>query len=138
MHELNFSVRSIKWIMVCVTIVSYRYSFNGQVTELLKGKRGLRKGDPIPPMLFVLNMEYLHSFQKSLCNVADFNYHPRCEKMQIVNICFVDDLMLFAIGDGVFVQIMMHVFLHFLNATGLKAHSSKCKVYFRGTKTGVK
>lgn len=73
LHELNFPMQFIKWVMVCVTTVSYRHSTNGQVTELLKAKRGLHKGDPISMMLFVLIMEYLHHFLKSLCNVVDFN-----------------------------------------------------------------
>ncbi|KAI5413160.1 hypothetical protein KIW84_057674 [Lathyrus oleraceus] len=41
-------------------------------------------------------------------------------------------------GDDASVQILMQVFRKFSNATGLKAHPTKCKVYFGGTKTEVK
>ncbi|XP_058759242.1 uncharacterized protein LOC131632512 [Vicia villosa] len=43
------------------------------------------------------------------------------------------DLLLFARGDSVSIQLLMQVFSKFSKATGLKANPNKCKVYFGGT-----
>jgi hypothetical protein len=135
MREMNFPKKFINWIMICVSTVSYKYAINGQQSELLKAKRGLRQGDPISPLLFVLIMEYLHRCLKNLHKKPDFNFHPKCEKLQITNICFADDLIMFTRGDETSVKLMMGEFKKFSDSTGLKANPAKCKVYFGGVPT---
>lgn len=112
-YELNFLLIFINWIMVCITIVSYRYSINGQVTDLVKARCGLCQGGPISPMLFVMVIEYLHRCLRKLNTMTNFNFHPCCEKLHIVNISFVDDLILFAHGDELSVKLLIHVFRKF-------------------------
>ncbi|XP_058751357.1 uncharacterized protein LOC131624435 [Vicia villosa] len=85
--------------MTVVRTVSYRYIINGQVSEIVKAKRGLRQGDPVSPLLFVLVMEYLHRCLAGLKETPGFTHHPRCAKFNITNICFADDLMLFSKGE---------------------------------------
>ena len=85
--------------MCCVRTVSYRYVINGVPSKILKARRGLRQGDPLPPFIFVSVMEYLHQFLQQLKNLPDFNFQPKCEKLSITNLCFADDLMLFMRGD---------------------------------------
>lgn len=57
--------------------------------------------------------------------------------MQITNICFANNLTLFARGDEVLIQLMMEEFQHFFDATSLQANSTKCKVYFRDVNAQV-
>lgn len=64
--------------------------------------------------------------------MPDFNFHPKCEKMCLTNICFANDLILFARGDDRFVTIMMEAFHKFSDATGLGANLTKCKLYTGG------
>jgi hypothetical protein len=132
MREMNFPPKFIYWIMVCVSTVSYKYAINGQHSEVLKAKRGLRQGDPISPLLFVLIMEYLHRCLQNLHKNPNFNFHPKCEKLQITNICFADDLIMFTRGDETSIKLMMGEFQKFSDSTGLKANPAKCKVYFGG------
>ncbi|CAJ2644791.1 unnamed protein product [Trifolium pratense] len=55
MREMNFPGKFIKWVMICVGTVSYKYAINGQQSEILKAKRGLRQGIPYHPCcLFLL------------------------------------------------------------------------------------
>ncbi|XP_058768387.1 uncharacterized protein LOC131642117 [Vicia villosa] len=130
--EMNFPPQFIRWIMLCVSTVSYRYMINGQTSRILKAKRGIRQGDPISPLLFVIVMEYLHRSLTKLHNQPEFKYHPKCGKMRITNICFADDLIMFARGDNASVQSMMEEFHRFSEATGLYANPTKCNVYFGG------
>jgi len=45
--------------MKCVTTTSYSILLNGEVYGFFKGDRGLKRGDPLSPLLFVLLMDYL-------------------------------------------------------------------------------
>jgi hypothetical protein len=58
--EIGLPSQFIQWIMLGVTSVSYKFSIHGRHTSFLKAKRGLRQGDPISPLLFVIVVEYLH------------------------------------------------------------------------------
>lgn len=132
MREMNFPPKFITWVMVCVQTVSYRYNVNGHQSEYLPTKRGLRQGDPISYMLFVLVMEYLHRCLRKLHDNPNFNFHPKCERVGITNIFFADDLMLFTRGDEMSVTLTMETIHNFSAATGLKTSPTKCKVYFGG------
>ena len=49
----------MKWIMGCVTLVSYAVLVNGVPTDFFQVERGLRQGFPLYPMLFLLVIQSL-------------------------------------------------------------------------------
>ena len=56
---LKFPPLFIQWVVKCTTSVQFIISVNGQQGDFLKGQRGLKEGDPLSYLLFVLSMEYL-------------------------------------------------------------------------------
>ncbi|XP_058783261.1 uncharacterized protein LOC131657932 [Vicia villosa] len=133
MEEMSFPAQFTRWIMIVVKYVSYRYLINGQMNSILEAKRGLRQGDLVSPLLFVLIMEYFHRCLTKLQKDLDYNYHPKCAKLRITNVCFADDLLLFFRGDVKKIQLLMAVFKQFFEATELTINPAKCIIYFRGT-----
>ncbi|CAK8537112.1 unnamed protein product [Lathyrus sativus] len=111
--------------MIIVTYVTYKFNINGYHTKTIQEKRGLRQGDPISPLLFVILMEYLNRcFQKMQKN-PNFNHHAKYEKLHITNLSFVDDLLLFSIGDCMSVELIMEAFNGFSDSTGFKLNPAK-------------
>ncbi|OIT19123.1 hypothetical protein A4A49_57378, partial [Nicotiana attenuata] len=134
---LCFPRTFIGWIMECLKIISYSISVNGSPTTPFEAKRGVRQGDPVSPLLFILAMEYLTRSLKQLKEEPNFNYHPRCEKLNIIQLSFADDLLLFWRGDGVSIQLLCECFNKFSKASGLVANQSKSCMYFGGVPADI-
>lgn len=96
--EMSFLYKFIKWIMLVIQIETYRYKVKDSLTNNLQAQRGLRQGDPLSPLIFVLIMEYLPRLLVELNKNANFNYHSKCENLNIVNLSFTDGLLMFARG----------------------------------------
>lgn len=127
LKELDFPNKFKKWIMLTVTTVSYKFIVNEEYTRILKAKRGLRQ--PISLLLFVIVMEYLHRVLQ-LRNIPDFNFHSKCEKLNINNLSFVNDLLLFAQGDTKSIHLVMWAFDNFSKPTRLTINHTEYKGYF--------
>ncbi|XP_062104139.1 uncharacterized protein LOC133815299 [Humulus lupulus] len=97
-----------------------------------KGEKGLRQGDPMSPLLFVLIMQYLtRSLQLAVLN-STFRYHPMCKSLKLLNLCFADDLLLFCKGSHSTVSIIREVLEEFGAATRLSINSEKSHIFFGG------
>ncbi|XP_050238237.1 uncharacterized protein LOC126687724 [Mercurialis annua] len=71
---LNFPDEFIKWIMMCMRTPSDSIMINGKPEGFFKGVKGIRRGDPMSPLLFVVVMEYLSTCLESKCDNS-FAFH---------------------------------------------------------------
>ncbi|XP_062112163.1 uncharacterized protein LOC133823410 [Humulus lupulus] len=83
-------------------------------------------------------MEYLTRLLKQASHHREFRFHPMCKHLQLVNLCFADDLILFCKGNSRSVQILFEGFLKFCHCSGLAANLSKSQIFFGGVAAEVK
>ncbi|KAF3645514.1 hypothetical protein FXO38_19607 [Capsicum annuum] len=129
---LQFPQKFVEWIYQCISTVLYSILLNGCPSVPFPTKKRLRQGDPLSPYLFVLIMEYLSRLLKKLRGIPNFNYHPKCERLQIIQLSFADDLLLFSRGDALSVRLLYGVFMEFSQISGLVANNEKSSIYFGG------
>ncbi|GJU56847.1 putative reverse transcriptase domain, reverse transcriptase zinc-binding domain protein [Tanacetum coccineum] len=127
----RFHSHMIGWIMECVTSTSFSLSINGNLHGYFKGKRGLRQGDPMSPYLFTLVMEvFTRMLHRRACESGCFTYHRYCSKLNLINLCFADDLFLFSHGDVESARVIMDKLEEFNDASGLTPSLPKSTTYF--------
>ncbi|GJT31879.1 putative reverse transcriptase domain, reverse transcriptase zinc-binding domain protein [Tanacetum coccineum] len=131
LKRFGFHQTMVRWIMACVTSASYSICINGNVHGYFKGKRGLRQGDPLSPYLFTLVMEILTLILKRRVRLSDtFRYHKHCEELGIINVCFADDLFIFAHGDVNSAKVIIDSLDEFKRVSGLIPSISKSTAFF--------
>lgn len=58
--EIFSSVKEwIQWLDKCISAPMFLVLMNGKMYEFFNSKRGIRKGDPIPPFLIIIMVESL-------------------------------------------------------------------------------
>nr|GEU60435.1 hypothetical protein [Tanacetum cinerariifolium] len=128
----GFHDRMISWIMECVTTTSFSISINGSLHGHFKGRRGLRQGDhPLSPYLFTLIMEvFTLILHRRVREAPNFTYHRYCSDLELINLCFADDLFLSAHGDVHSARVIQEALDEFKDASGLNPSMPKSKAYF--------
>ncbi|XP_028120128.1 uncharacterized protein LOC114317571 [Camellia sinensis] len=129
---MGFPPNIILWIKACMTSPTYSICINGSLHGYFRGERGLRKGDPMSPYLFVIVMEILSRILAEKASHPDFKFHWRCEETKIVNLCFADDLMIFCKGDVSTVQSIKLGLEEFKSLSGLSPSPNKSHIFFSG------
>lgn len=96
MNGMGFSEKWIKWVMLCVSTMSYSIAFQGSYIGPIIPTRGLRQGDPLSPYLFLLCVEGLSN---SLKEAAESGRLKGCQisnsAPSITHLLFADDSFLF-------------------------------------------
>ncbi|GJW46879.1 putative reverse transcriptase domain, reverse transcriptase zinc-binding domain protein [Tanacetum coccineum] len=129
----------VAWIMECVTSTSFSICINGSLHGYFKGKRGLRQGDPMSPYLFTLIMEVLTlMLHRKVIDSEMFTFHRYCADLDLINLCFADDLLLFDHGDVDSAKVIMDALDEFKLASGLTPSLPKSTAYFCNVLNHVK
>ncbi|XP_019225393.1 PREDICTED: uncharacterized protein LOC109206976 [Nicotiana attenuata] len=129
LHAMNFPQRFIKWIMACITTTKYSIAINGGLYRNIVGKRGLRQGDPISPLLFVICMEYLTRILNKVADMREFGYHTKCRGIKLNHLCFADDILLFCKGNYQSAMLMLRGLQSFTNASRMTTNAGKSNIF---------
>lgn len=67
-----------------------------------------------------------------------FRYHPKCDRIELINLCFADDLVMFSYGNVSSVSVLMNALEEFKKVSGLVPSIAKSTVVFANVKLAVK
>ncbi|KAL0394614.1 UNVERIFIED_CONTAM: hypothetical protein Slati_4427600 [Sesamum latifolium] len=113
----------------CLSTAAYSVSLNGELHGFLKGARGLRQGDPMTSYLFVLAMEVLNVLLLQRVEQSEhFQFHWLCKDVDLLSLCFADDLLLFCKVDEHSVMLFRDGLQLFAEWSGLQANVSKSQL----------
>ncbi|GJY20303.1 RNA-directed DNA polymerase, eukaryota, reverse transcriptase zinc-binding domain protein [Tanacetum coccineum] len=112
---------------------------NGESHGFFKAKRGLRQGDPVSSYLFTIVMEvFTLMLRRQVRQEKKFKYHWGCRELQLLNLCFADDLMMFCHGDLIYASVMRRAMDEFCLSSGLRPSMTKSTIYFGNVSNEVK
>lgn len=132
LSALHFPEKFIAIVMECISSPKFSLNLNGGLHGYFAGCRGLRQGDPMSPLLFVLVMDYFTRLMQYVGMKKEFKFHNRCRGLKLNHLCFADDLMVFSHGDAHSVHLLLQALKLFSNSTGLMANLNKTEVFTCG------
>lgn len=98
MARKGFDRNSCDLILNCIASPSTSVLVNGKETHTFQTSRGIRKGEPISPYIFIICMEYLANLIYESADLGKWKtFCLKRKRTPISHLMFVDDLLLF--GD---------------------------------------
>lgn len=67
-----------------------------------------------------------------------YNHHWNCENLQLTNLMFAYDILLFSVGDFIYMDLMLQTFSLFAKSTGMKINFAKSKMFFGNVEANEK
>lgn len=100
---------------------------NGKPGQLIEHQRGLRQGDPLSRMLFILVMDVLNSLISRVCQVGLLKPLPVRGLHHRVSL-YADDVVVFLRPVASDLSLIKHILQLFGKVSGLKTNILKCFV----------
>jgi hypothetical protein len=127
MSRLGFPLRWRDWISYLLSTATTRVQDNGRPGRRIYHARGLRQGDPLSPLLFVLVMDVLNAM---ICE-ADRQGHLSPlfgSKIKFRASIYADDLVIFLAPEVHDFTCMRQILEAFEGASGLATNVDKCSI----------
>ena len=132
LDRMGFGVKWCKWIRTCISTIQFSVLINGSPTDFFGSSRGLRQGDSLSPLLFLILMEVFSRMLRRVEGaglIRGFNLEGRRDGGERVShLLFADDTILFCDAD---VEQILHIrllLLSFQAVTGLKVNVHKSEM----------
>lgn len=110
---------------MCVTMPTFSILINNTAKGYIEGRKGLRQGDPLSPILFIVVMEALARLLDLGVQNKSFSFHLRCGKAKLTHICFADNMLIFTKGDLQSLNGVINIIFQFSEVTELCMNAQK-------------
>jgi len=126
--HLGFHINVIRWIMSCITTVSFSILINGSATPFFHSERGIRQGCPLSPLLFLLVAEGLSRAIAEAKRNGSFKGIRISPSLSITHLLFVDDVLIFCTGSRRDAESLKDILNLFSKATGMEFNFRKSTI----------
>uniref|UniRef100_A0A2N9EUU7 Reverse transcriptase domain-containing protein n=1 Tax=Fagus sylvatica TaxID=28930 RepID=A0A2N9EUU7_FAGSY len=141
LRRCGFSERWRQWIYSCISTVRFSVLVNGSAHGFFSTSRGLRQGDPLSPMLFIIVMEALsRMLERAVAGgyISGFSVgNSTGVELSISHSLFADDTLIFCGANSEQAWYLRGVFIWFQAISGLKINLSKSELVPVGQVTNV-
>jgi hypothetical protein len=132
LRRCGFSERWRHWIYTCISSVRFSVLVNGSAHGFFPTSRGLRQGDPLSPLLFIIVMEALsRMLERAVAGgfISGFAVgNSTWAELSISHSLFADDTLIFCGADTEQAWHLRGVFIWFQAISGLKINLSKSEL----------
>jgi hypothetical protein len=132
LERCGFSERWRKWIHFCISTVRFSILINGSPEGFFGSTRGIRQGDPLSPLLFVLITEALSRMMTRAGEeglVSGFQVGSLDNSLlKISHLLFADDTLIFSDANPNHIFNIRLLFTWFEAVSGLKINLCKSEM----------
>jgi len=132
LQRCGFGEKWRDWIEFCISRVRFSILVNGTPSDFFTSSCGLRQGDPLSSLLFVVVMEALSRMLNVTMKqelLTCFSVGSRDNEELVVNhLLFVDDTLIFCCVHAKYVRNLQCIFLCFEAASGLRINLGKSEL----------
>ncbi|XP_073129053.1 uncharacterized protein [Henckelia pumila] len=130
LRRFGFSEQVVRMVRACISFCKFSVNVNGTPAGFFASSRGLRQGDPLSPLLFVLRAEYLsRGLDRLFLQHFDMRYWSGCD-LQISHLAYADDVIIFANGGSRGLQRLKDFLAHYENCSGQLVNVAKSAMSF--------
>ncbi|EOX96782.1 Uncharacterized protein TCM_005953 [Theobroma cacao] len=133
MKQFGFNDRWISMIKACISNCWFSLLINGSLVGYFKSERGLRQGDSISPLLFILAADYLsRGINQLFSHHKSLLYLSGCF-MPISHLAFADDIVIFTNGCRPALQKILVFLQEYEEVSGQQVnHQKSCFITANG------
>ncbi|VFQ65925.1 unnamed protein product [Cuscuta campestris] len=135
LNKLGFSTHAQNLLMANLKSTFLSILINGSPKGYFQMKRGVKQGDPLSPLLFIIAGEGLsRALNLSMKSSYITNYNTGRD-MMISHLAFADDIIIFCNGECKNIYKLKHILNMYMEASGQQINYEKSKFYC-GNKLG--
>jgi hypothetical protein len=132
LKRCGFGERWREWIEWCISSVRFSILVNGSPEGFFNSSRGIRQGDPLSPLLFVMVMEALSRMVNATVEqglIAGFSVGERVfSDLVVSHSLFADDTLIFCEACPEQIRYVCLILLCFEAVSGLKVNLGKSEL----------
>ncbi|GKC73337.1 putative RNA-directed DNA polymerase, eukaryota, reverse transcriptase zinc-binding domain protein [Tanacetum coccineum] len=130
LQKLGFGLTWRAWINACLVSSRTYILVNGSPTSEFSVKRGLRLGDPLSPLLFIIVIEGLHmSLQEACHSGLIYGIKIGSSNITLSHMFYADDVVITIDWNPLDMENIIRILYVFYLALGLKINIHKSNVY---------
>ncbi|XP_073154233.1 uncharacterized protein [Henckelia pumila] len=130
LRQFGFFEQVVRMVRACISFCKFSVNINGTPASFFGSARGLRQGDPLSPLLFILGAEYLsRGLDRLFLQNPDLRYRSGCN-LSISHLAYADDVIIFANGGSRGMQCLKDFLAHYENCSGQLVNVAKSSMIF--------